>query len=54
MCIRDSVYPVEEVTIAGNLRDMFRNVAAAGSDIDTRGNIHCGHVLISTMMVAGS
>mgnify|MGYP001826711463 CR=1 FL=1 len=48
------VYPVEEVTIAGNLRDMFRNVTAAGSDIDTRGNIHCGHVLISTMMVAGS
>jgi len=48
------VHPVEEVTIAGNLRDMFRCVAAAGSDIDTRGNIHCGHVLISTMMVAGS
>jgi PmbA protein len=47
-------YPVEEVTIAGNLRDVFRNVAAAGSDIDTRGNIHCGHVLISTMVVAGS
>jgi len=48
------VYPVEEVTIAGNLSEMFRNVAAAGSDIDTRGNVHCGHVLISTMMVAGS
>jgi PmbA protein len=47
-------YPVEEVTIAGNLRDMFLNLSAAGSDIDTRGNIHCGHVLISTMMVAGS
>lgn len=47
-------YPVEEVTIAGNLRDMFLHVAAAGSDIDTRGNIHCGHVLISTMVVAGS
>jgi PmbA protein len=47
-------YPVEEVTIAGNLSDMFRNLAAAGSDIDTRGNVHCGQVLISTMMVAGS
>jgi PmbA protein len=47
-------YPVEEVTIAGNLRDMFGNIAAAGSDLDTRGNIHCGHVLISTMMVAGA
>jgi PmbA protein len=48
------VHPVEEVTIAGNLRDMFRNVTTAGSDVDTRGNIHCGHVLLSTMMVAGS
>lgn len=47
-------YPVEEVTVAGNLAEMFRNVAAAGPDIDTRGNVHCGHVLISTMMVAGS
>ncbi|NCF61769.1 MAG: metalloprotease PmbA [Gammaproteobacteria bacterium] len=47
-------YPVEEVTIAGNLRDMFRNIIAAGDDIDTRGNIHSGSVLISTMMVAGA
>jgi len=47
-------HPVEEVTIAGNLRDMFRHVAAAGADLDTRGNIHCGSVLISRMMVAGS
>jgi len=47
-------HPVEEVTIAGNLSEMFHNLAAAGPDIDTRGNVHCGHVLISTMMVAGS
>jgi len=47
-------HPVEEVTIAGNLRDMFATVAAVGEDIDTRGNIHCGSVLISSMMVAGS
>jgi PmbA protein len=46
-------YPVEEVTIAGNLRDMFRNVAAAGTDIDTRGNFQCGKVLVSSMVVAG-
>jgi PmbA protein len=46
--------PVEEVTIAGNLRDMFMNMSAAGVDIDTRGNIHTGSVLIETMMVAGS
>ena len=47
-------YPVEEVTIAGNLNDMFAHIAAAGENIDTRGNVHCGSVLISTMMVAGS
>ena len=47
-------HPVEEVTIAGNLRDIFMNVVAAGEDIDTRGNIHTGSVLISTMMVAGA
>lgn len=47
-------HPVDQVTIAGNLRDMFLNVEAAGNDIDTRGNIHTGSVLISTMMVAGS
>ena len=46
-------YAVEEVTIAGKLRDMFRNIVAAGSDLDTRGNIHAGPVLISGMMVAG-
>jgi len=47
-------YPVEEVTIAGNLKDIFTNIAVAGEDIDTRGNIHTGSVLISSMMVAGS
>ena len=50
----EMAYPVEEVTIAGNLRDMFRNVAAAGTDIDTRGNIQCGKVLVSSMVVAGA
>jgi PmbA protein len=47
-------YPVEEVTIAGNLRDMFLGLVAAGSDLDTRGNIHCGSVLIGQLTVAGS
>jgi len=47
-------YPVEEVTIAGNLRDIFKDVVAAGEDIDTRGNIHTGSVLIRKMMVAGA
>jgi PmbA protein len=46
-------HAVEEVSIAGNLRDMFNNIDAAGSRIDTRGNIHAGRVSISSMMVAG-
>ena len=45
--------PVEEVTIAGNLRDMFLNIVAAGSRPDTRGNIHAGEILLAEMMVAG-
>ncbi len=46
-------FAVEEVTIAGKLRDMFRNIVAAGSSVDTRGNVHTGAVLISEMTVAG-
>jgi PmbA protein len=46
-------YPVQELTIAGNLREMFRGIAAIGSDVDTRGNIRCGSVLIDHMTVAG-
>lgn len=46
--------PVDGVTIAGRLQDMFRDIRAAGTDIDTRGNIHCGSLLIGKMMVAGS
>lgn len=47
-------YPVEEITIAGNLKDMFRHVVAVGSDVDTRGNIRSGSILIENMTVAGS
>ena len=48
------VHPVEEVTIAGNLENMFADIVASGNDIDTRGNVHCGSVLVRRMMVAGS
>ncbi|MGQ7959272.1 metalloprotease PmbA [Pseudomonas sp. SP16.1] len=47
-------FPVQEVTIAGNLRDMFRQIVAVGSDLERRGNIHTGSVLIERMTVAGS
>lgn len=47
-------FPVQEVTIAGNLRDMFRQVVAVGRDLERRGNICTGSVLIDKMTVAGS
>jgi PmbA protein len=46
-------YPVEEITIASNLRDMFANVVEVGNDVDKRGNIQTGSILIENMMVAG-
>ncbi len=46
-------YPVEEITIAGNLKDMFMAIVAIGNDIERRGNIRCGSVLIERMTVAG-
>jgi PmbA protein len=48
------VHAVEEITIAGNLRDMFRNVAAVGNDVLLRGSKQVGSILIEQMKVAGS
>jgi PmbA protein len=48
-----SVYPVHEITIAGNLKDMYRNIAALGNDVDTRGGVRVGSILISEMTIAG-
>ena len=46
-------YPVEEITIAGNLKDMFLCVREVGSDVDVRGNIRSGSLLIEGMTLAG-
>ena len=46
-------YPVEEITIAGNLKDMFKQIVHVGTDVDMRGNIHCGSLLIENMTLAG-
>ena len=46
-------YPVEEITIAGNLKDMYRDIVAVGSDVDRRGSRHVGSILLGRMMVAG-
>jgi PmbA protein len=46
-------YPVHEVTIAGNLKQMFMDIVALGSDVDVRGTIRTGSVLIGEMTIAG-
>lgn len=47
-------YPVEEITVAGNLADMYRQIVAVGNDVDPRRNIQTGSVLIENMTVAGN
>lgn len=47
-------YPVEEITVAGNLRQMFMDIVAVGNDVDTRGNTRTGSVLIERMTIAGT
>ena len=46
-------YPVEEITIASNLREMFDRIVAIGSDVDLRSHILCGSILVDRMTVAG-
>jgi PmbA protein len=47
-------YPVHEVTIAGNLRDLYPRIASIGTDQDMRGGIRCGSLLVEEMTIAGS
>jgi PmbA protein len=46
-------YPVAEITIAGNLRDMLKGIAAVGDDIDARGGTRVGSILLEEMTIAG-
>ncbi|MDE2343931.1 MAG: metalloprotease PmbA [Betaproteobacteria bacterium] len=46
-------YPVQEITIAGNLKDMFRNVVAVGNDTIIRGSKITGSILVEGMTIAG-
>ncbi|WP_404828182.1 metalloprotease PmbA [Fluctibacter corallii] len=47
-------YPVHEITIAGNLKDLFQRIVAVGSEKELRGSIQTGGILIDEMQVAGS
>ena len=50
----DIQFPVEEVTIAANLRDMFKDIIEIGTDVDRRSPIVTGSMLIGNMMIAGT
>lgn len=47
-------YPVHEITIAGNLKDMFRDIIAIGNDVLRRSSRHCGSILLGHMTIAGN
>jgi PmbA protein len=46
-------YPVQEITIAGNLKTLLRNIVAIGNDVDLRGNVRVGSILLEQMAIAG-
>ncbi len=46
-------FPVQEITIAGKLQNMYGNLVEVGTDVDTRGNIQTGSILLEEMIVAG-
>ncbi len=50
----EPAYPVHEVTIAGNLRDLYLRIAAIGNDQDVRSGIRCGSILVEEMTIAGA
>jgi PmbA protein len=47
-------YPVEEITAAGNLKDMFMGIVEVGNDVDQRGNVRTGSILVEQMTIAGA
>jgi len=47
-------FPVEEITIAGNMKEMFAGLQAVATDVERRGSIRTGSWLLQPMMIAGS
>ena len=47
-------YPVSEITVAGNLKDMFKQIVAIGGDVEKRGAVQTGSILIENMQIAGN
>lgn len=47
-------YPVQEITVAGNLKDIYKNIVAVGNDVSRRSSRQCGSILVAGMTLAGS
>ena len=47
-------HPVEEITIAGNLKHMLQDIREIGADVEQRGTVHTGSIVLGEMAVAGS
>jgi PmbA protein len=47
-------YPVDGITIAGNLKQMFAGIEAVGSDVDVRSHVSVGSILVGKMTIAGN
>ena len=47
------LYPVSEITIAGNLKNMLNDIEAIGNDMDNNGSTKMGSLLINNLMIAG-
>jgi PmbA protein len=47
-------YPVSEITIAGNLLDLYKRISEIGTDVDYRGSKWIGSLLIDSMQIAGA
>jgi len=46
-------YPVQEITVAGNLKQMYRDIVAVGNDVVRRGSRQCGSILVDALTIAG-
>jgi PmbA protein len=46
-------HPVSEITIAGNLKDLYQHIVAIGTDVDLRGAMRTGSILVEEMTIAG-
>ena len=47
------VYPVEGITVSGNLKEIYRNILAVGNDVDTRSGIRTGSIWVESMIIGG-